>query len=91
MVDMIPSIIVKSDYDGYFEGLVKHWVNEKAKNGGTFTCVKIEVSAGPYRAAAVSYERKESGRVLALDFYSAIRRGFGSLSEQDVIDIQELM
>jgi hypothetical protein len=88
---MVPQITVKSDFDGYFEGLVKHWVNDKANNGGTFKCEVIEVSAGPYRAAAVSYERKESGRVLALDFYSAIRRGFGSLSEQDVIDIQELM
>ena len=79
-------VVVKSDYGGYFEQLVRSWLEKK---GGPSRHDVIEVSAGPYRASAVTY--KTDGRTLKLDFYSALRTGFGSLSTQDVADLTSLL
>jgi hypothetical protein len=76
----MPEIEVESDFDGYFEKLVRNWCEQKKT---PFRNVKIVISAGPYRSSAVTATRRAKN-VLGLDFYSAIRTGFGSLSESEV-------
>lgn len=77
-----PEIVVVSDYDGYFEGLVRRWVHEKAAAGGEFRHRVVSVSAGPYRMDAVTC--RSDGETLHVDFYSALRVGFGGLSADEV-------
>lgn len=84
-----PEIVVNSDYDRYFERLVDGWIQRKRAAGEPFAHDKIVVTAGPYRPDAVSYRSKD-GR-LHLDFYSALRTGFGSLSEADIEEILKLL
>jgi|SRR3972149_10856452 len=86
---VIPNIVVKNDYDGYFESLVRSWVNEKARRGLSFKHHQIEITAGPYRSSAVSY--RSSKGIIELDFYSALRVGFGGLSKSDVEDMINLL
>jgi predicted SpoU family rRNA methylase len=74
-----PDLLVESDYDGYFEAIVAAWIEQ---HEGPFTHQRIVVTAGPWRSAAVSFEK--DGTTLHLDFYSALRAGFGGLSSEDV-------
>jgi len=80
---------VLSDYDRYFERLVDSWVMKKREAGETFNHTVIVVTAGPYRESAVSYESKDG--ILHLDFYSALRTGFGHLSQEDIQEIIKLL
>lgn len=73
----MPTITIDQDYDGYFEALVRKWCEKKQANGQTFKHDTITIDAGPYRASALSY--RSVGNTLHLDFYAAIRVGFGSL------------
>ena len=70
---MIINII--NDYDGFFES----WANSLAKEleSRKSTITKITVDSGPYRSAGLTY--RLNNNVLALDFYSAVRTGFGSI------------
>lgn len=83
---MCMNVIVVSDYDGYFEGLTRKIIslveNPKYKN--------VRVTAGPFRphALTVNYEDKDT---VNFDFYSAIRNGFGSLSEADMYCAAKLL
>lgn len=79
-----PELVVLNDYDGYFQNLVKSWLDRRTT---PFQNKKIFISAGPYRASAVTVIPKKDG--LHLDFYSAIRTGFGSLPEEDIEEIIE--
>ena len=88
---MEPEVVAVKDYDGYFEQLVRSWVARKKASGKAFHHTKIEVSAGPWRSAAVSYASEGEGKKITFDFYSALRTGFGQLSDQDVEDIIELL
>ena len=88
-IEFIPAIITLQDYDGFFEGCVQDMVKLKVERGGKFNHHTIKVDAGPYRSSAVSYTSKDG--VITLDFYAALRTGFGSLSEQDIWDIIELL
>lgn len=81
----LPEIVVKHDYNGYFENLVKGWCKKKTT---PFKHTKININAGPYRADAVSAFDEEDGS-LTLDFYSAIRNGFGSLSQTEIQEIMD--
>lgn len=81
-----PKITVESDFDGYFERLIYSWC---AMHSGEFKHDEIVITAGPYRSSAVSFVKKE--RVLHLDFYSALRNGFGSLSDQDIVQLVEML
>jgi hypothetical protein len=81
-----PKITVESDYDGYFESLVYEWCGMKS---GPFNHDEIVVSAGPWKMAAVSFEEK--GRVIYLDFYAALRNGFGMLSDHDIVQLIEIL
>jgi hypothetical protein len=77
----IPNLIIISDYDGYFEALVRRWYERKQTQSERET---VYISAGPYRATAVTARVSEDGRCLSLDFYSALRTGFGGLSSVEV-------
>lgn len=81
-------ITIDSDYDGFFENLVRQWIDElnhpPIHN-------HIVISAGPYRSQAVAlYESKDKQRI-TIDFYSALRNGFGELSQLDINRIKEMI
>lgn len=78
-------IVIKEDYDGYFGGLVNQLISKKTQ----FNHHTVMITAGPYRPYACSYVSKEG--TLALDFYSALASGFGSLSESERQEITELL
>lgn len=80
-----PSIEVINDYDGYFERFVRRMLAKK----GTFEHEVIRIDSGPYRSSAVSYTSKD--KILELDFYSALRRGFGSLTDDDYRQLVALL
>jgi len=86
-----PIVQVDSDYEGYFAGLVNRWIEEKAKQGKRFNHKVVSISAGPWRMAAVSFETFKEEKRIHLDFYSALRVGFGSLSRTEVEEIEELL
>jgi hypothetical protein len=83
---MKPTVIVERDYDGYFERLVNSWIDRKT---GKFNHKTIVIYSGPYRSSAVSFHK--NGDSITLDFYAALRAGFGSLSEAEVSQIIELL
>ena len=83
----IPEIVVESDYDGYFEGWVREWCEKKQ---GEFKNKTIVISAGPWRSCAVSYRKIDDDKI-AIDFYSALRTGFGHFSEKDELALIELL
>lgn len=74
-----PYIYVASDFDGYFEAMVRAWVKQKTT---PFTHSRIVVSAGPYRLDAVT-TRSYQGAIY-IDFYSALRTGFGHISNEEI-------
>jgi len=84
---MSVEIAVLTDYDGYFEWLVKSWVDKKEEQKTPFKHSKIMITAGPYRSEAVTAEKGIDGNTIHLDFYSALRTGFGQLTEKDVQEI----
>jgi hypothetical protein len=75
-----PEIVIGKDYDGYFQGLVERMV--KAKMTG-FQHRKIVVEAVPFLPDACQYQSHED--VLYLQFYSALRAGFGELGPAEPI------
>jgi len=79
-------VIVKKDYDGFFEAFVWSLIDEK---GGKTKHKKIVITAGPYRAYVVRYE--DAGDTLYLDFYSAFRVGFGTLTREEREKLKELL
>ncbi len=82
-----PQIVVDSDFDGYFERLVRNWVHRRMSMG-PLKHREIRISSGPYRADAVTLVERDGG-VLAIDFYSALRTGFGQLSDAEISAIIE--
>lgn len=73
-----PVITVKQDYDDFFRRLVIGWC---VLHEGPFHHKEIVITAGPWRSVAVSLDSR--GDVLHMDFYSALRTGFGDLSEDE--------
>lgn len=76
-----PEIIIENDYDGFFEKWTIRLAEELEKRGNR-KIVRISVDAGPYRNSGVSYVLKhiqDATFGLHLDFYSAVRSGFGSI------------
>ena len=86
---MEPQIEVVKDYDGNFETLVRGWVKRKKESGKPFTHTKIRVAAYPWLPSAVRYVSDD--QTITLEFYSALRAGFGSLSEKDIEELIELL
>ncbi len=102
---MRPTIQVDYDYDhrlvldegatkprmvgGYFETLVRRWIDEAESAGHEFKHECVRITAGPWRSYAVMFERE--GKTLHLDFYSALRTGFGSLDPKEIAEIKELL
>lgn len=75
-------VVVESDYDNYFFNKVNGWVETKIQSGEEFKHYRIVITAGPYRAYAVG--TKSADGVLQFDFYSALRSGFGSISDEEI-------
>ena len=81
-----PKIVVESDFDGYFEDLVRSLIKRK---GGQTNHRVIVISAGPWRPYAVAF--RSDGDTLYLDFYSGLRHGFGHLSKVEKEQLKELL
>ena len=81
-----PMITGGEEFGGYFKVLVQGWIDQKTT---TFNHHAINITAGPYRFCAVSYESKDG--VLTLDFYSLLRHGFGGLSKKEAEELIELL
>lgn len=79
-------IIVIKDYDGYFERMVRSWVQDLASRGKKCRNPVIKIDAGPYRPDAFSCSIDEQD-AMVFSFYSAIRSGFGSLTREDELKI----
>jgi len=82
-------VVVKSDYDGYFESWVKGWIQQKVEMGKPFNHKRVVITSGPWRSYAVSFEK--AGEELRLDFYSALRAGFGGVTASEIREIIELL
>lgn len=80
-------VIVKSDYDGYFENYVRRMLAQKCEVH--IKHKKIVISAGPWREYAVAF--KEEGDTLHLDFYSALRTGFGGINTGELMQLIEML
>lgn len=80
----MPEIIIESDYDGYFEALVKGIVKKRITTGEPFKHKKIVVTAGPYQSSAVAYVIDKENETIHLKWYSALRKGFGQIVQKDL-------
>lgn len=82
---MKPTLVVKSDYNGYFEGLARKIISLAEQAGHEFKYKTVIVTAGPYRSDAMTVNKvPEDETAVRIDFYSALRNGFGSLEEGDL-------
>ena len=90
MSEIMPEIIVEIDYDGYFERLTRQIVEQAQHNGHKFVFNKIIVNAGPWRSVACSVDKVDDNTV-RLSYYAAIRRGFGQLTDDDLVGIGALL
>lgn len=82
----IPKITTENDYDNNcFTEMVRRWCERKTT---PFKSTSIVVNAAPWLPDAVTASRNKEGQ-LYLNFYSALRAGFGSLSDEDVNAIIE--
>lgn len=79
-------IETKSDFDGYFTSLTKQIV--ALVNNPRYS--KVVVTAGPYRAYGMAISRIDDDTA-GIDFYSALRAGFGSLTQQDLVDAAAML
>jgi hypothetical protein len=86
-----PTIIIERDFDGYFEGLAKQIVDIAVSKNRPFITHQIVVTSGPWRCVALSVNCLPSTGEINLDFYSAIRNGFGSLSQADLEGAAEML
>lgn len=81
-------IIVKQDFDGYFERVAR----QIASYALAPKFKRIIVTAGPYRSDALTVNKvKDDPEAINLDFYSAIRNGFGQLTETDLREAAKLI
>lgn len=88
-------LLVESDYDNFFKGMVEQMI--EAKGEKNIKHKTITITAGPYRAYAVAFEhkgcdiKKDIHEELHLDFYSALRTGFGQISEKEIEELIKLL
>ena len=84
---MTNTVKVLRDYDGYFEREAKSIAAELPQLG-----YEITVYAGPYASADVSYSVNNEKKQINLEYYSAVRVGFGRLWHDDVVkDVTKMM
>lgn len=86
---MMPEVVVVMDFDGYFEAMVRGMVKDKIAAGQQFKHARIEVEGVPFLMSAAEY--RSSGGTIRLQFYPALRTGFGSLSDEDKVAIRDLL
>ena len=83
---MRPIIKVETDFDGFFEAYVNKLLLAKTT---PFKHKVIVINAGPYRSYAVNY--KIVGDTIYLDFYSALRKGLGKMTDEEERALAELL
>ena len=76
-------IVVERDFDGYFEHLARRILARADALGHALKYRRVVVDAGPWRADALRVVHVDDATV-RLEFYSALRKGFGSLSGADL-------
>ncbi len=78
----MPKIIVEKDHEGFFEALVKTWCIAKKTPWHSNTIV---IMALPLAHDAVTTRyNKDHPKTLHIQFASALRRDFNSLSKEDI-------
>lgn len=78
---------VLRDYEGYFEAEAKRIAEELPQQG-----ITIEVEAGPYKSQDVYYSVSKDNKTIHLEYYSAVRVGFGSLWHDEVVaELKEVL
>ena len=85
MLQVRPKVIVKNDWDGYFQRLVEQWI-DKATNPKHET---VTITGQLFQKDAVDYY--SNGTNLTLSFYPALRVGFGHLTEEEINDLISLI
>ena len=76
-------VMVEHDFDGYFEHLTRRILARADALGHALKYRRVVVDAGPWRADALSVIHVDADTV-RLEYYSALRKGFGSLSAEDL-------
>ena len=71
-------VVTESDYENYFTQWV-HGVAQELSDLPDHNIDTLEVSAGPYRSYGLDIKVDKNANKASLDFYSAIRTGFGSI------------
>lgn len=84
-------LIIEKDWDGYFERLVKSWIEDKKKEGKEFLHKVLVVTGAPFQGSAVTYIDNAEEHKLTLSFYPALRRNFGTLTQSDTDEIIEML
>jgi hypothetical protein len=83
-------VVVLHDFDGYFEHLTRRILARADALGHALRYKVVQVDAAPYRGDGLRVVEVDPDTV-RLDFYSALRKGFGSLSAQDLDDAARLL
>lgn len=73
-------VVVVKDYDGFFEREAQRVAEQLPQMGLT-----IQVTAGPYRPYDVHYHVRKNEKIVELDYYAAVRNGFGNPHTDEVI------
>lgn len=80
-------VVTQKDYDGFFTRWVISWLKDVPQPKSA----KIIVTAGPYRPYGVSWNFNPETKEMKLDFYSALRAGFGGISKEEIDEIKRLL
>lgn len=77
-------IIVKQDFDRFFETWTRQAINNKLRAGHTLKHTELLVDAAPYRGCALDvYDAKDNPKRLVMEFYSVARHGDHGLYADD--------
>ena len=104
---METEVVVKNDYDGFFENFVRRMIEEKKMSNKPFLHKKIVITSGPWRDYVVQFthegcmicdehkkklpENEQIHAELHLDFYAAFRKGFGQITESEVAELIKIL
>lgn len=80
---MLPTIIVKRDFDGFFERQVKAAIEMNERSGVPMVST-INLSSGPYRPYDMKFVKASDS--CDLDFYSASRVFGGDYTIKDIAE-----
>lgn len=81
------SVVVKRDFEGYFEECLREAIWAKHKSGTPLKHKKFVITSGGYCGYDVSWkEDEEDAAILKVDFYSPLRfRGGPDMSNTELV------